>query len=83
MCGSKVSNQRGENRAAIDGVYKGNDTSRDYIYPFNEKCYATYGSGIRRTDPMPDKDGTLNFTLSDRFLSSATGFVNYYDGSGY
>ena len=82
-CGSTVSNNRGQNRALVENQYKGNETSTEFVYPFKEKCYSTYGSGKFREEPLPDKDGFLEYKKSERLLMSATGFVNVYDGSGF
>ena len=82
-CGSTVSNNRGQNRALVENQYKGNETSTEFVYPFKEKCYSTFKSGLYREEPLPDKDGFLLYKKSDRILNSATGFVNSYDGSGF
>ena len=70
----------------MDDKYKGNKTSPEYVYPFDDKCYSTKRSGKFRTKPLPDtraKDGYIEYQVSDRILGSATGFLSNYNGNGF
>ena len=57
-CGSVVSNNKAASKAAQEDSKVGPGTK--FGYPYDDFCYATYGSGNIRTEPFvegKDEDG--------------------------
>ena len=42
------------NRALQEKKYAGNETSKEFVYPFDDVCYATKGSGKYSKKPLKD-----------------------------